>query len=469
LLVFGVGAGAADPLNLAEPLEPPVDPATLITYPAALPGLGEVLADPLAVTPAELASVGSVNVPAAFGGGSPDFVVDDDLEQCPDADFTTATGIQQAVAAAPPGSVIEVCAGVYSPTVVPKTVTLYHPQQHGQATQCSAALPPDPEHDAIIDAGNTATIGLTLAANDIVVFGLTVQNTSGNPGIYTSPLFSGYQFLSNVVQLNTFGVYLHNSGATEALVSHNCIRLNNNQPGAAARGDGIYSDQGLHNAIVEENYFTGHDVASMVYALDTTDLTVVHNDIINDNSMVFVDTQDAVAEQNHIVETDGGSGIFVGGGVSNLTISKNRIINPGGTGINTNVQFFPTPNQFLVIDKNHVTGSPFDGIRLNQTDDSTVSGNQVQGNVRDGIRLQNDSDFNTVRDNHSRDNGRDGMRVDGGVQSDNNTIERNKMQHNTEHDCHDETAGTGTAGTANFWINNKGRTENRPGLCRNAS
>jgi parallel beta-helix repeat protein len=466
LLVFGVGQAASDPvtLDLTEPAELPVDPSTLVTYPAALPGLGEVLADPLAVVDAELAAVGSVNAPAAFGSGSPDFVVDDDLAQCPNADFTTAAGIQLAVGAAPIGSTIEVCAGTYTPTFVNKTLTIYHTVQHGQATQCSAALPPDPTKDAIIDAGNTGTIGLFLFANDIVIYGLTIQNTSGNPGVYMSPIFSGYQFLSNVVQLNTFGVYPHNNGTTPALISHNCIRLNN-KPGSAS-GDGIYSDQGLHNAVVEENYFTGHNVASMVYALNTTDLTVEHNDAINDNSMVFFDVEDALVEQNHVVNP-GGSGIFVGGDTSNLTILKNRIVDPvAGTGINVNAII--GPNLFLVIEKNHVTGSPFDGIRLNQTDNATVTGNQSQDNIRDGIRLQNDSDFNTVRDNHSRDNGRDGMRVDGDG-SNNNTIETNKMQGNAEHDCHDDTVGFGTAGTTNFWINNTGKTENRPGLCKNAT
>ena len=33
-----------------------------------------------------------------------------------------------------------------------------------------------------------------------------------------------------------------------------------------------------------------------------------------------------------------------------------------------------------------------------------------------------------------------------------------------EHDAHDDSLGTGTAGTANVWRRNRGRTENRPGL-----
>jgi hypothetical protein len=42
------------------------------------------------------------------------------------------------------------------------------------------------------------------------------------------------------------------------------------------------------------------------------------------------------------------------------------------------------------------------------------------------------------------------------------------MDRNAEHDCHDDSVGLGTAGTANLWIKNHGRTENRPGLCKKA-
>ena len=151
-------------------------------------------------------------------------------------------------------------------------------------------------------------------------------------------------------------------------------------------------------------------------------------------------------------------------------IVYNLIDNPGGTGITANVQFAPSaPNTGLIIEKNHIRNSGFDGIRLNQTDLSFVRGNKSERNVRDGIRLQNDSDSNTVSDNLSRDNGRDGMRVDGGAQSEGNTIERNKMLGNVEHDCHDDTVGGGTAGTANLWLQNVGKTENRPGLCKSGS
>lgn len=50
----------------------------------------------------------------------------------------------------------------------------------------------------------------------------------------------------------------------------------------------------------------------------------------------------------------------------------------------------------------------------------------------------------------------------------NNRIEDNFLRGNEEHDCHDDSFGAGTAGTANFWHDNDAVTENREGLCEGA-
>lgn len=460
------GVASADPvsLDLTELPEPAVSTASLVTYPAALPALGEVLAPPAVVADSDLASVGSIDAAAPVSPTTPTLVVDDDLQQCPRADFTTSAGIQLAVAAALPGTTIEVCAGTYTPVTVSKSVTLYHSVQHGQATQCSASLVPDPTKDAIVDAAGTATPGFNLQASSVVLYGFTVQNTVNFAGIYTSAAFSGYQLLSNVIQRNTFGIYLHGAGAAQTVVSHNCIR-DNNEPGAAS-GDGIYSDQGLHNALVDENYVTRQNSAAMVFALNQSDLTITHNDDIEGNTIVLVDVQGAYVAYNHLLRT-GGSGIFVGGGVTGADVAYNLIESPGGTGIIASRSFFPSPN-VVTVEKNHIAGSPFDGIRFDGTSNSTIANNKSERNTRDGIRLINASNTNSVHDNLSRDNGRDGMRVDP-AGSAGSTIQQNQMLGNGEHDCHDDTAGAGTGGTANFWIKDLGKTQNRPGLCKNAT
>jgi hypothetical protein len=49
-----------------------------------------------------------------------------------------------------------------------------------------------------------------------------------------------------------------------------------------------------------------------------------------------------------------------------------------------------------------------------------------------------------------------------------NRIRSNFLRRNVEHDCHDDSVGPNNppAFVANFWINNDGQTQNRPGLCR---
>ena len=462
---FGTAAASADEIGLTLPpevTEPAVDLSTLVVYPAEPLGVGETLAEPAAVTDSELASVGVSSTSVTLASSSPDFVVDDDLAQCPDADFTTATGIQQAVAAAPPLSTIRVCPGVYTPVFVPKTLTLEAPVQHGQATQCQAALVPDPTKQAIVDAAATNVSGFTLFADGIKLLGFTVQNTHNNAGIFSSSVFSGYELRFNVVQHNTFGLYLNASGVHETVVDHNCFRFND-VPGSA-NGNGIYSDQGLRNAVVQENTFVGNFNASMVFTLNQQDLTISHNDA--DNTIALFELQNGLIEHNHLDMAFASSGLFFGGGVTDTTARYNLIEN-ASTGINLNNLFFPAPN-VVVIEKNHVRESSFDGIRLTNTSNSIVDGNKSERNARDGIRLQSNSNANQVHDNLSRDNGRDGMRVDAGGSA-GSTIEQNKMLGNVAHDCHDDTVGPQPNGTANFWIKDIGKTQNRPGLCKNAT
>jgi hypothetical protein len=58
----------------------------------------------------------------------------------------------------------------------------------------------------------------------------------------------------------------------------------------------------------------------------------------------------------------------------------------------------------------------------------------------------------------------DGLYAD--PESEGNRFTENTALNNTEHDCHDDSNGSGTAGTANFWKDNTGKTQNRPGLCK---
>jgi len=58
----------------------------------------------------------------------------------------------------------------------------------------------------------------------------------------------------------------------------------------------------------------------------------------------------------------------------------------------------------------------------------------------------------------------DGFRADPGAEG--NTFYGNKASSNGSHDCHDDTTGTGTAGTANTWKDNQGVTQTPAGICK---
>jgi nitrous oxidase accessory protein NosD len=117
---------------------------------------------------------------------------------------------------------------------------------------------------------------------------------------------------------------------------------------------------------------------------------------------------------------------------------------------------------------NRSSGNGVAGIALIHGGGSTVSHNHLSGNAQDGIILHESFD-NVIEYNHSTTNGLDGIGVKdhpGMPLSAGNVIRRNQVLDNTEHDCHDESVGTGTAGTANVWEHNHAESENRPGLCR---
>ncbi|MEA2126517.1 MAG: hypothetical protein QOI80_3299 [Solirubrobacteraceae bacterium] len=95
--------------------------------------------------------------------------------------------------------------------------------------------------------------------------------------------------------------------------------------------------------------------------------------------------------------------------------------------------------------------------------DVSVSDNLVKNNDTNVALFNRDKaviDDNTLLDAPFYD----GLYAD--VESENNRFTDNAASGNAEHDCHDDSNGSGTAGTANLWKNNTGETENRPGLCK---
>lgn len=174
------------------------------------------------------------------------------------------------------------------------------------------------------------------------------------------------------------------------------------------------------------------------------------------------------------------SGIFFAGGSSDVKVLGNSLVNGGLTGIN--VRFDPasynvdTPNSRLTIQGNFVQNWGDGGIRLRDGSfNNTVRANTVLDNgfgttpeevgegFGSGISLE-EAINNIVEANVVKFNDADGIFAD--ALSENNKIRSNFSFGNGEHDYHDDSTGLGTAGTANTYKYNKGRTQNRPGLIR---
>ncbi len=373
------------------------------------------------------AVLGSAMASMTAAAGPATLVVDDDGAQCSEAGYTS---IQAAVAAAAEGVTISVCPGFYNETVtVDKTLTLRG------AGGAPAGRSGDPAREAVVTGSGLWTFALL--ADNIVLEGFTIRGFAGGPGIYTSPNFSGYLISGNLIEDNVFGLYLNSGGTTESVVRDNVFRANN-RPGSAS-GDGIYSDQGLHNVTIERNVFTGHQSAAMVFAgTGQSDLRIRHNRLVDDNSIVVFNATGVEIAQNASLRPEG-TGILIGGGVNGATVAHNRVEEGDFRGIRV-VDFLGTgPNAAVVIAHNVVRGNGTQGIELSDVTGSRVERNHVLANLGDGIRLTATASGNVVEGNHMRANG--------------------------EFDAHDLSTGTGTAGTANTWIRNHCETDSPDGLC----
>jgi nitrous oxidase accessory protein NosD len=145
-----------------------------------------------------------------------------------------------------------------------------------------------------------------------------------------------------------------------------------------------------------------------------------------------------IFDNDYGVETDTQTG---------LEISHNDVYENRADAITLcgEVTFGCGPAMQIVVRANHITGNAGSGIALFGANSNLLKTNDVEQNGTGATDTT------------------DGIRVDSG--STNNQIAENHMLGNLTHDCHDDSTGPGTAGTANYWINDKGVTENRPGLC----
>jgi hypothetical protein len=332
-------------------------------------------------------------------------VVDDDHAQCHNAQYTS---IQAAVNAAGPGIRIEVCAGTYAEEVLIATAAKNDLRLHARGRRGAVVL----------DGNNTMLFGFKLEqVNGVLIEGFDIRRY--HDGI----VLNGAD--DNTIRHNhTSAAWDHDGivvmGGSDANNVHHNVSFNNTQP----IGCGISVGGGSRDNRVHHNLTFG-----------------------NMNAGILL-----------------GGGLLGAAGPGNV-VAFNRVVNNPGHGILSALTGGSRIHHNYVRHNGFRADRPGHGIFLTGagTTGVVVAYNRVLNSTLDGISLAN-ADANRLVRNHSRANGRDGIRADSA--STDNRITRNHMRRNTEHDCHDDSVGGGTVGTANFWLRNHGRTENRPGLCR---
>ena len=150
---------------------------------------------------------------------------------------------------------------------------------------------------------------------------------------------------------------------------------------------------------------------------------------------------------NHIIAKNG---IQVGRGAS-AKVEKNKVFNNYYSGVGP-------PPAGDVPDDNDGTGI----LVFSVTGGVTVHENTLYLNDL-GFALGTASGV-LIDNNTTNSNVFDGLRAESDTSG--NTFEGNKSSSNGTHDCHDDSVGGGTAGTANTWKDNQGVTQTPPGICK---
>jgi len=338
------------------------------------------------------------------------FTVDDDLKQCPDADFTS---IQAAVNAAAPGDRIEVCPGTYQEQVtipIGKDNLKLVSEKHWKATIQAPATLVGLKAIVEVDAKNVLIDGFTIAgpSQNVQVGVLIDQGGSARvrdnhiTDIRHQPLDGVQEVIAVYVRHGTGtivenliddyqkgGVLVANADSF-AEVAFNTVR--GVGPTGVIAQNGIQVSNGatadVHNNSVSDNLYTGADSAA--------------------GGIILVDSGPSTKVRNN-------------------DVTRN--------------------------DK---------GIALSGAINAIVTGNSVSRSTEDGISLLDGTTGSLIANNESRKNGLDGIFVDS--TSTNNTIRNNELKQNRLFDAEDQSHGAGTAGTANTWKNNEGKTSSPPGL-----
>jgi hypothetical protein len=289
------------------------------------------------------------------------------------------SSIQAAVNAAPAGTTIDVASGTYNENVViDKTLTI-NGAQNGVDARTRTGV-----QESIL---NNSAGAFNIHANGVTIDGFTLQEqTAMDQGvsIAVTNQYSGYQILNNIITGNHFGLYANSSGVSTSLVRHNLF-ADNNAPGASS-GNGIYADQGTKNLTIDENRFTGHLNAGIIFAgsdpATQSGIQVTDNQDVDDAGFVFYNASDVTVIGNEITNDDIGSAIVAGGNVHGMLITGNTVSKGAYAGVRVADFLAGGPNSDITANGNTLLRNGF-GFResdAGSSDQVQFQFNRVVGN-----------------------------------------------------------------------------------------
>jgi parallel beta-helix repeat protein len=409
--VFSLAAVAALALAgsaFARPGAQPYDSQASLQRPAflnILPTLpfafGEVNLATIGVSDAELATVGPTSSAAAASASN--LTVDDDLADCPNAQFTS---IQAAVTAATPGAKIKVCRGTYV-----EQVTI-------PAGKDNLTLFSEGDLKAVIKAPPVMTTPKAIVrvngAHNVTIRHFTITGPGGGP---CDSLEYGVRVDGggSAVITDNHITHIHDTPFS-GCQNGNGVQIGRNFEGQSASG--IVT----HN-LIDDYQKTGVVVDGLLMGAANT-ATVDHNEIVGVGPTGII-AQNGIQISRGAVAT-----------VDHNDISRN--VYTGTTAASEGLLLFQAGASGS-IDHNKAYLND-DGVSLYTTSSLLVGNNKLTDNTYDGIYADTDTANNQISHNDAKNNG--------------------------AFDCEDNSAGPNTAGTANYWDKDKGDTENRPGLCK---
>jgi parallel beta-helix repeat protein len=264
------------------------------------------------------------------------------------------------------------------------------------------------------------------------------------------------------------------SGGSAIIAANHITHITDNPIDGAQNGVAVQvgrqAEGTTGSAIIVDNVIDNYQKGGIVVSN-----TGSHADIV-DNTVQGIGPT-ALLAQNGIQISDGASASvsdnFVTGNIYTPGTTQATgilLFNPGTVRVDHNrvthndIGIIAVGGSGLTIDHNKVSHSTFFGIVLDGTTNSQLSYNKTKDNGSAGgsagLALIN-ANHNTVDHNTSDHNHGDGILVDS--TSTGNTITDNHLHGNTHFDVEDTSTGTGTAGTANTWTGNHGKTDNHGG------